>query len=90
MLEVPSAGDDGPVLRYRLEPVEVPPAPRMTPAVHTAVVRSRRAADLRERVVQSFVGWANQADVYERGLEHIVRALRSDGLARGLLPPPKL
>ena len=47
-------------------------------------------ADIVERAVANFVGWENDNAKYERELEKVVKALRSDDYVREQPPEPKL
>jgi phosphopentomutase len=41
-------------------------------------------------VAANFVGWEKDLALFDRELEKVIRALRTDDAGRGKPPPPKL
>jgi hypothetical protein len=54
------------------------------------VYRSGKKAEITSRVAANFVGWEKDHALFDRELEKVIRALRTDGGGREKRPPAKL
>lgn len=52
--------------------------------------QSGKRAEIKSRVTANFVGWENDHAMFDRELEKVIRALRTDEGGRELPPPPRL
>ena len=56
----------------------------------SADYQSGKKAEITSRVAANFVGWENDRALFDRELERVVRALRTDEGGREKPPPPEL
>ena len=56
----------------------------------SADYQSGKKAEIKSRVAANFVGWKRNHALFERELERVVRALRTDEGGREKSPPSKL
>jgi hypothetical protein len=59
-------------------------------SLFSADYQSGKKAEITSRVAANFVGWEKDHALFDRELEKVIRALRTDDAGREKPPPPKL